>query len=302
MKKLLLFIAAISSVEICSSQSIYDDFDDYKVGQYLGIESGGLWTTWTNNPGGSEDTYIVDNQSFSPDNSIQLMSGGVTDVVLPLGDHSSGSWTLSFMMRLTEGNGGYFNILHDFSAAASNWALQVYFSQTGYGNLVVGNGFVTAEFTHPVGEWFQVQVDVDIDSNQATMSISDASVFTWAWSEGSTSPSSILSALNLYPAAPLGETALYHVDNVSFSAFGVGIDELNSDISIYPNPANDVFYISNPQGSVVEVFNLLGESVYSSQLTGGQSSIDCSSWAKGVYFIELTSESNSTSKRKIILN
>ena len=74
MKKLLLLLSIACPVITSSAQAIYDDFDDYKVGQHLGIESNGLWTTWTSSPGGTEDTYVVDDEFFSPDNSIHLVS------------------------------------------------------------------------------------------------------------------------------------------------------------------------------------------------------------------------------------
>ena len=302
MKKLLLFLSVVCPITICSAQAIYDDFDEYKVGQFLGVESNGLWTTWSSSPGGSEDTYVVDDQSVSPDNSISLSSGGVVDVVLPLGDHSSGSWTLSFMMRLTDGNGGYFNLLHDFSAAASNWAIQVYFSETGNGYLSVGGGFDGSDFVHPVGEWFEVKIDIDVDADLATLSFDEVSVFSWAWSEGSTSVSNIVSALNLYPAAPPGESALYHIDNVSFSEYGMAIDEMQNDVNIHPNPAADFFLVNTSQNSVLKVFNLLGELIHVSQSSGNQESVTCSDWPRGIYFVEVTNDLNITSKKKIILN
>jgi len=302
MKKLLLFLSIVCPITICFSQAIYDDFDEYKVGHYLGIESNGLWTTWTSSPGGSEDTYVVDDESFSPDNSIQLMSGGVTDVVLPLGNHTEGSWTLSFMMRLTEGNGGYFNLLHDFSAAASNWAIQVYFSETGSGYLSVGTGLVVFDFVHPMGEWFEVQIDIDVDSDLATMSLDDLSIFSWAWSEGSTSVSNVVSALNLYPAAPPGESALYHIDNVSFSEYGMAIDEMNLEVDVHPNPATDVVFINTIQNSTFKVYSLLGKLVHSSQVFENQNIVSCSDWPRGVYFVEITNESKITSKKKVILH
>ncbi len=302
MKKLLLLLSIACPVITSSAQAIYDDFDEYKVGHYLGIESNGLWTTWTSSPGGSEDTYVVDDESFSPDNSIQLMSGGVTDVVLPLGNHTEGSWTLSFMMRLTEGNGGYFNLLHDFSAAASNWAIQVYFSETGSGYLSVGTGLVGYDFVHPMGEWFEVQIDIDVDSDLATMSFDDLSIFSWTWSEGSTSVSNVVSALNLYPAAPPGESALYHIDNVSFSEYGVGVDEFIVDITIHPNPATEFFSLNISQPSNIQVYNLMGALVYSNHITDITTKIDCSTWSRGVYFVNLISDDNIVRKKKLILN
>ena len=99
--------------------NIYDDFDSYKAGEFT--ESNGLWTTWTNAGGTPEDTYVTDQLSFSSEKTPFNCVWGVVDVVLPLGNENSGSWTLSFMMFVEEGYGAYFNLLHYFSAAASNW-------------------------------------------------------------------------------------------------------------------------------------------------------------------------------------
>lgn len=302
MKKLLLLLSIACTVITSSAQAIYDDFDDYKVGQYLGIESNGLWTTWTNSPGGSEDTYVVDDEFFSPDNSIHLASGGVTDVVLPLGDHAAGSWTLSFMMKLTDGNGGYFNLLHDFSAAASNWAAQFYFSETGSGYLSVGTGLVAFDFVHPVGEWFEVKIDIDVDANLATLFFDELSLFSWTWSEGSTGVSNIVSALNFYPAAPPGESASYHIDNVSFSEYGMSVDDVQSEFNVYPNPAKDALFVNTNKNSSLRVNDLLGKLVYEPQITDNQHVIDCSSWVRGVYFVEIITDSNSVSVKKVILH
>jgi len=302
MKKLLLFLSVICPIIIGSAQAIYDDFDEYKVGQFLGVESNGLWTTWSSSPGGSEDTYVVDDQSVSPDNSISLSSGGVTDVVLPLGDHSSGSWTLSFMMRLTDGNGGYFNLLHDFSAAASNWAVQVYFSETGNGYLSVGGGLIGSEFVHPVGEWFEVKIDIDVDSDLATLSFDELSVFSWTWSDGSTSVSNVVSALNLYPAAPPGESALYHIDNVSFSEYGMAIDEMHEEVNVHPNPATDVLFINGIQNSTLKVYSLLGKLVHTAQLSENQGVVNCSDWPRGIYLVEIINESNIIGTKKVVLH
>ena len=96
MKNLLPTIVCILITPLCLGQTnIYDDFDSYKAGEFLGTESNGLWTTWLDAGGTPEDTYVTDELSFSPDNCIQLVSGGVTDVILPLGNENSGSWTLA---------------------------------------------------------------------------------------------------------------------------------------------------------------------------------------------------------------
>ena len=229
MKNLLPTITCFIIASMCYAQTnIYDDFDSYKAGEYLGSESNGLWTTWTNATGSPEDTYVTDQFSFSPDNCIQLVSGGVTDVILPLGNENSGSWTLSYMMYVEEGYGAYFNLLHYFSAAASNWAVQVYFNASGDGSLVVGSGASLdpgTVFVYPTGSWFEIKVNIDVDGDVAELYFDGEPIYNWTWSEGSTGLSNTIAALNLYPNGQDGEPDSYFVDNVSFHEYGLELTE-----------------------------------------------------------------------------
>lgn len=305
MKKQSLIIWCFSIVSICWSQSIFDDFDNYNAGEYLGIESNGLWTTWNNSPGGAEDAIISNEHSYSSNNSIKLQSGSPTDVILPLGNKTSGNWVLSYMMRIEPGYGAYFNLLHEFDSEASNWAVQVYFSQTGHGYLTVGSGFQNSIFTHPVGSWFEVKVDVDIDNNLAYIVLNDAFILSWIWSKGSmneqASSSTKLAALNLFPAASGDDDALYYVDNVSFSEYEIGLSESESQTSIYPNPATNYFSLRNAKSTDVQVFNLLGAEIFTLYSADYEQVIDCSSWKSGVYFVQTTKKDGSIQRSKLIV-
>ena len=304
MKSLYLSIIYCSClIGSTCAQNIYDDFDTYKADEYLGNESGGLWTTWSLAPGGGEDVMVNETNSFSPDNSINLVSGGTMDVVLPLGDQSSGQWTLSFMMQIESGYGAYFNVLHNFAAAASNWAVQVYFNASGSGNLTVGGGATDlgTQFTHPVGSWFEIKINIDIDSDVAEIYFDDVPQYTWMWSEGSVMNSPDISGLNLYPNAQDGENDSYFIDNVSFSTYGLSLIELDDVLNCYPNPANQTFTINHSEGGFIEVFNLLGESVFSSYSKGLKTLVDCSLWLKSTYVLQLTSSSGSVKRKNIII-
>ena len=76
----------------------------------------------------------------------------------------------------------------------------------------------------------------------------------------------------------------------------VGINEIDNDlyINVYPNPNNGILYINTALGNVnemnVELFDALGQSVYTKYFKGGinQKSIDISNFKDGVYFIKLT--------------
>ena len=305
MKNLLPTLTCFIITSLCCAQTnIYDDFDSYKAGEFLGTESNGLWTTWANAVGSPEDAYVTDQFSFSPDNSIQLTSGGVTDVVLPLGDEYSGSWTLSFMMYVEEGYGAYFNLLHYFSAAASNWAVQVYFNASGDGSLVVGSGASLdpgTAFVYPTGSWFEVRVNIDVDGDVAEMYFDDTPIYSWTWSEGSTDVSNTIAALNLYPNGQDMEPDSYFVDNVSFHEYGLALTESKQTINVYPNPTKNKFSINAEQNSMIEIFNALGESVKSLSAKNSPSVVNCSNWKKGLYFIKIINESGKEKSSKLII-
>ena len=305
MKNLIPALICFIISSLCYAQTnIYEDFDSYKAGEYLGTESNGVWTTWTNAIGSPEDAYVTDLLSYSGENSINLQSGGVVDVVLPLGNENSGSWTLTFKMFVEESYGAYFNLLHYFSAAASNWASQFYFNSGGNGFLTVGGGLndLGTNFTYPVDTWFEVKINIDIDGDYAELYFDNAPVYNWLWSEGSTGPSNTIAALNLYPNGMDNEPDSYFVDNISFNEYGLGLTESQQTFDIYPNPARNTFSINTEYDSCVEIYNILGKRIEYFTAKNYQSVVDCSNWEKGLYFIKSISGDGKDKISKLIVN
>jgi hypothetical protein len=76
---------------------------------------------------------------------------------------------------------------------------------------------------------------------------------------------------------------------------GLGIDKIstNSTFKIYPNPSNGIFNVSlenvsgNPQ---INIYNVLGQQVYTSKLTTVETSLNLSNQAKGVYIYRVLNE------------
>mgnify|MGYP001212584148 FL=1 len=305
MKNLILAFTCLIIASLCCAQTnIYEDFDSYKAGEYLGTESNGIWTTWTNATGSPEDTYVTDLLSYSGENSINLQSGGVVDVVLPLGNENSGSWTLKFKMFVEESYGAYFNLLHYFSAAASNWASQFYFNSGGNGFLTVGGGLndLGTNFTYPVDTWFEVKINIDVDGDYAELYFDNEPIYNWLWSEGSTGPSNTIAALNLYPNGMDNEPDSYFVDNVSFHEYGLSLAELQRALNVYPNPARNTFSINTEQNSCIEIYNVLGKRIENFTTKSCQFVVDCSNWERGLYFIKSINESGKDKISKLIVN
>ena len=193
----------------CSEVEIFENFENYVEGEYLANQSDGIWNTWSNNPGSPEDAYVSDSLSFSGSNSLLLEGGGSTDIILPLGDYQNGIWNLSFKMYVPQGFGAYFNLLHQYDINQdNNWAEEFYFSQSGLGYTPGGIQF---NFAHD--KWFDVIFNIDTQNDNVTCLI-DNSSFNWTWSNGSNWSDISIGALNLFPAAPDGENAMYFIDDL----------------------------------------------------------------------------------------
>lgn len=67
----------------------------------------------------------------------------------------------------------------------------------------------------------------------------------------------------------------------------ISVEEDRAEISIYPNPTSSVLQIESVDHSSMEIFNANGKLVHSAQLRGQLSRIDVSTWADGIYFIDL---------------
>ncbi|MDO5615359.1 MAG: zinc-dependent metalloprotease [Cruoricaptor ignavus] len=65
-----------------------------------------------------------------------------------------------------------------------------------------------------------------------------------------------------------------------------------SDISVYPNPANDYIYIKLKNNDGLKIYNTSGQLVYSAILNKGENKIDISTFPPGIYLLT-TSSGNS---------
>ena len=78
---------------------------------------------------------------------------------------------------------------------------------------------------------------------------------------------------------------------------------VQENISIYPNPATSTFTISSEKKKIkeIKVVNILGETIYRSDIDNFQTRIDLSKEGKGLYIIKITDNNNNEMNKKIIL-
>ncbi len=152
-----------------------DNIDTYTAGDPVGPYAD-WWSTWSGVEGTAEDGTVSDEESFSGDNSVLIPEGGVTDVILKLGNKSTGNYRLEWQMYVPDGKSGYYNI-QETEVPGVAWNLELYFGlgTSGEGEFTVPVG---PTFTYPVDAWFLVEHLVDLDANTIEVIINGVSVLT----------------------------------------------------------------------------------------------------------------------------
>ena len=83
---------------------------------------------------------------------------------------------------------------------------------------------------------------------------------------------------------------------VYYSETGVQ-DNLQEQIGIYPNPADEKITIEATGINNITMFNLMGQKVYETSVEGDNVEINTSEFESGVYMIQVTTEDYTTTKR-----
>ena len=87
------------------------------------------------------------------------------------------------------------------------------------------------------------------------------------------------------------------IDNVNITA-GTGIENYESNVTIYPNPVKDVLNINATSNiNRVEVYNMMGQMVGSFNANDVNTQINTSSFANGVYTVKISTENGMTTKK-----
>ncbi len=93
------------------------------------------------------------------------------------------------------------------------------------------------------------------------------------------------------------------IDRININDNPVGINESNNlyQISIFPNPANSEinFSANNSDNYQLNLFNVLGENVYSGRFTAS-TKISTNKFSKGIYIVEINYKNNKINKRIVI--
>jgi hypothetical protein len=91
-------------------------------------------------------------------------------------------------------------------------------------------------------------------------------------------------------------------ESFEFEIKGESISELENNLRIYPNPANDYIKISavGSQLSVVKIYNYLGILIDEIKTNSEELEINISNYNSGVYFVEVVTEKGSLIKKIVV--
>jgi hypothetical protein len=231
MKKITFLGALVISLGI-QAQTFTDNFDSYTAGSYLGPQSGGEWTTWSDSPGSNEDVKVyADATAPSQSNSLHFVSttsgGGPTDLVREFSNAalSTGQFTMSMNLKVTTGATGYFN-LQKTMTIGQTWALDASFLEDGSLSFVNQSG-LNFNTTYPNGQWFNFRLEVNFNTNVWELFIDDVSAGTFS------NPENQIASIDIFP---VDQTAPYnsdfYIDDFSTTIVPYTLPNLNAAVTL----------------------------------------------------------------------
>jgi hypothetical protein len=299
MKKTLLLITSLftlASVTKGQMLIVDEDFEGLADGAYVAASLGAPWTTWSGAAGTPEDAQVSMLQASSGTNSFMITSttpatGGTTDLLLLLGDRTTGVYGLSWNMYIPAGNGGYFNIQHDEEPGVE-WAIDVTFKADGTIELGANNATSNYSANYPHDEWFSVEFLINLNTMQGLFTMNGEAPYTWPFNTAvdATTGMNQLGSVNFFSYAG-GDPVMYFVDDVIFiDLTNVGIAQLDADQArIYPNPVADQLTLEMPEMQIERllVTDLSGRTVREMPVNGMQPTyrMDVASLASGTYLV-----------------
>ena len=197
-----------------------ESFDNYVLGPV--DEQSILIDGWDNAQG---DAEVSNDYASSGSNSLKIHDSGpsgYSDVIANLDTYTSGKWSISIDFLIPQGNGGYYNILHNYlGGGGSVWAIETYLDASGVATVNEGtNGTgVIGTYNFTPGAWNSISHIIDLDNDTAYLLINSVPTNVgWQFSLGAPNGNQF-NAFNFFSAANAGQTPLMYFDNFCIKAY-----------------------------------------------------------------------------------
>ncbi|MGV3631616.1 MAG: Omp28-related outer membrane protein [Bacteroidota bacterium] len=220
MKRIFMLSSCLLSAYL-SAQTFSDNFDSYTAGQKLAQQSGGAWTTWSNQPGGAEDGVVSSANASSMPNSMYfsstLQTGGPVDQVRNFGVLNTGSFSMSMNLFVETGKAAYFNLQRN-ATIGQVWAADFNFNDDASLSIVNLTG-LDETASYPQNVWFNFRLDINFNSNTWEVYIDNNLAASFSNSENQ------IASIDIFP-----------VDQVAPYASGFYLDDFEYTVTPYVLP------------------------------------------------------------------
>jgi hypothetical protein len=284
MKKLYFLLITFSVFSSFGQYSI--NFDDMNLGP-VSPQSPyvSLWPA-----AGVTDCIVTDLQASSGTQSMQVRNNTTDDVIVLLGNKTTGSWIVSFKMYVTANGSGYWNI-QESEAAGIQWNGEFLVGVTSVGGTA---GLITYQetgstVTFPYDQWFEVRHEINLATKKITITV-DGSMFLNNLDYVGTGgvAANQLGSINFYSASANNN---YFIDDFNFeevSTISLTSNQ-SSEFKAYPNPVKDILTLEgNGKITGVSVYNSLGVLVHASSPSEMTTKIDMSQYKRGIYLVKVS--------------
>ena len=226
------------------------------------------WAVWPGGTaGGAQDADVTDSLAHIGTKSLSVIAtsaaGGTTDLLLKLGNKTSGQYSLAFWMYIPAGKGGYFNIQTAENATPGQWALDMVFRGDGTIRAFANNDSADIGL-YPFDTWFSILIDCDMDIGTGTILVNGTDSHAWDFTTqvNGNAMTNRLGSINFYAfaggAPTVGE---YYIDDILYLDMSTGISELTgAELVTYPNPTRDELVVELPVGATAPVAELVDAS------------------------------------------
>jgi len=104
----------------------------------------------------------------------------------------------------------------------------------------------------------------------------------------------------LYKSSTTNQNQQWRFDASSYKSASIAaMEELISEINIYPNPTNDILNIENGVGASVGIYNTLGRLLFNTNILNNKQTIDMSEFSTGIYFLRMNNKGNVTTQKVV---
>lgn len=314
-KQLLIPILLAPTLLFSQTTLLSDNFDSYTAGNAVGVESAGVWVTWSGGTGTAEDPLISTTYANSGANSMHVTNNGpgayTNDIVLVNpSTYTDGIYELKMKYYIESGSGGYFNMGGNWVTGGTGYTygIDIFFNGDASGNVTSASNGV---FSYPQDEWFDVSVRVNVTTDMVDLYINSVLTYSTVWASAPGFGCVDIFGIAYTNATNTTEiTSDFYVDDVElldWTGVGLSEQELASNLLVMPNPSNGSFEIRSAvslENATISIVDLSGKEVYTTSSTmsaNGIVSFDLD-LLDGLYFVNISDGTDTASKKVIIKN